>query len=104
MPVSDSAHSGVYCSTRSVSCSMPAVWSRTYAASVSPSPMITFIIASARAPSVPGRIGMYQSARFAVRCRTGSITTTFAPRRCASATNGHRCRFVETMLQAQMMM
>ena len=66
--------------------------------------MITFIMASASAPSVPGRIGMYQSACAAVRCRTGSITTTFAPRRCASATNGHRCRLVEIMLQAQMRM
>jgi hypothetical protein len=66
--------------------------------------MITCIMASASAPSVPGRMGMCQSARFAVRCRIGSITTTFAPRRWASATNGHRCRFVETMLQAQMMM
>ena len=66
--------------------------------------MITFIMASASAPSVPGLIGMYQSARAAVRCRIGSMTTTLAPRRCASATNGHRCKLVEIMLQAQMTM
>jgi hypothetical protein len=66
--------------------------------------MITCIIARARAPSVPGRIGRYQSASRAVRWRTGSMTTTFAPRRCASATNGHKCRLVEVMLQAQMRM
>ena len=47
---------------------------------------------------------MCQSARLAVACRIGSITTTFAPRCWASATKGHRCRLVETMLQAQMMM
>jgi hypothetical protein len=66
--------------------------------------MITCIIARASAPSVPGRIGMCQSARCAVRWRIGSITTTLAPRFWASATNGHRCRLVEIMLQAQMTM
>ena len=66
--------------------------------------MITCIIASASAPSVPGRIGMCQSARCAVRWRMGSMQTTFAPRFWASAMNGHRCRFVEIVLQAQMMM
>ena len=39
----------------------------------------------------PGRIAMCQSARLAVRVRSGSITTTFAPRLRASATNGHMC-------------
>ena len=66
--------------------------------------MITFIIARARAPSVPGRIGMYQSALWAVRWRSGSITTTFAPRSCASLMNGHMCRLVERTLQAHRMM
>ena len=41
--------------------------------------MMTWIIASASAASVPGRIGMCQSASRAVRVRTGSITTSLAP-------------------------
>ena len=40
--------------------------------------MITFIMPSANAASVPGLIGMCQSACLAVRVRTGSITTTRA--------------------------
>ena len=66
--------------------------------------MITFIIARARAPSVPGRSGMCQSARCAVRWRMGSMQTTFAPRFWASAITGQRCRFVEMVFDAQMMM
>ena len=62
--------------------------------------MMTFIIARASAPSVPGRIGMCQSASAAVRWRIGSITTTLAPRSWASLMNGHMCRFVERTLQA----
>ena len=66
--------------------------------------MITCIIARASAPSVPGRIGMCQSARCAVRWRIGSMQTTLAPRFWASAMIGQRCRFVEIVFEAQMMM
>ena len=38
--------------------------------------MITLAIASARAPSVPGWIGIHSSALLAVRERRGSMTTT----------------------------
>ena len=67
--------------------------------------MITCIIASASAPSVPGRIGRCQSAflRRAVRA-PGRCTTTFAPRRWASSMNGQRWRLLDSTLQAQMMM
>ena len=43
---------------------------------------------------------MCWSAAAAVRLRTGSTTTTFAPRLRASVMYGHRCRFVLMMLQA----
>ena len=66
--------------------------------------MITCIIASASAPSVPGRIGRCQSAFFAVRWATGSMHTTLAPRRWASSMNGQRWRLLDRTLQAQMMM
>ena len=66
--------------------------------------MMTFIIPSASAPSVPGRMGMYQSALCAVRCRSGSMTTTLAPLSWACLMNGHMCRLVERTLQAHRMM
>ena len=42
--------------------------------------MITLIMPSASAASVPGRMRRCQFARLAVRVETGSITTTLAPR------------------------
>ena len=66
--------------------------------------MITCIIASASAASVPGRIGMCQSDFSAVRWRTGSMQTTLAPLRCASSMNGQRCRLFDSTLQAQIAM
>ena len=66
--------------------------------------MITLIIPRARAASVPGRIRMCQSACLAERVACGSITTTVAPRFCASLMNGQWCRFVLIGLTAQRMM
>ena len=65
---------------------------------------MTCAIPSASAASVPGRMAMCQSARLAVRVRIGSMTTTFAPRLRASATNFHMWMFVLMRLQAQMTM
>ena len=66
--------------------------------------MITFIIPIASAASVPGRIGMCQSASRAVRVLTGSITTSFAPFLFASAINGQWCKLVLIVLHAHRMM
>ena len=55
---------------------------------------MTCIIASASAASLAGLIARCQSAASAVRVRTGSTTMIFAPRRCASRTNGQKWRFV----------
>ena len=54
--------------------------------------MMTCIMASASAASVPGS-GARCSWHFsAVRLRYGSIAMSFAPRRLASCTRDHRCR------------
>ena len=66
--------------------------------------MITFIMPSARAASVPGLIAMCQSAALAVRVRTGSMTTTLAPFACASRMNGQACRLVLIMFMPHTMM
>ncbi|GAA4672747.1 hypothetical protein GCM10023215_00010 [Pseudonocardia yuanmonensis] len=59
----------------------------------------------ASAPSVPGRIGMCQSACRAVRVRTGSMTTILAPLSLrALSRNGQPCRFVLVMFMPQTMM
>ena len=50
--------------------------------------MMTFISASASAASVPGRIGICQSASRAVRVLTGSMTTSLAPALLACSMNG----------------
>ena len=50
--------------------------------------MMTCIIASASAASVPGRIGICQSASRAVRVSTGSMTTSLAPAFLACSMNG----------------
>ena len=63
--------------------------------------MMTLIMPSASAASVPGLMGMCQSAFLAVRVATGSITTTLAPRRWASAMNGQWCRLLLIVLIAQ---
>jgi hypothetical protein len=68
------------------------------------SAMITFVIPSAKVPSVPGRIGICQSACLAVRVRTGSITTILAPFFFASRMKGQACRLVLIMFIAQTMM
>src|SRR5262249_60361414 len=65
--------------------------------------MITCIIASARAASVPGLMGRYQFAQRAVRVLYGSITTSFAPLRRASFFNGHRWMLVAGMFGPQAM-
>src|SRR5437764_14263379 len=65
--------------------------------------MMTCIMPMASDTSAPGRIGMCQSASRAVRVLTGSITTSFAPFRLASAMNGQWCRLVLIVLQAQRM-
>ena len=57
-------------------------------------------IARASAPSVPGRMGMCQSASRAVRVRTGSITTSLAPFLRACSMKGQWCEFVLSVLQA----
>ena len=56
---------------------------------------------SASAASVPGRGARCQSAFSAVRERKGSMTTSRAPRRRASSTNGQRCTLELTMLAPQ---
>src|SRR5258707_12924764 len=66
--------------------------------------MITFIMPSASAASVPGRMRTCQSAFLAVRVETGSTTTTLAPRACASAMNGQWCKLLLMVLMAQRMM
>jgi hypothetical protein len=101
MPVICETRSGGYSRTRFSSCSAPTVYRSTYSRSTRLSRTMTCISPRASAPSVPGRIGMCQSALWAVRVRTGSITTTFAPRCWASAMNGHRWRFVLMTLHAQ---
>ena len=65
---------------------------------------MTCIIAIASAASVPGSGCTNQSALRAVAVRTGSITTTVAPLRRASVTNGHRWRLVIRVLVPQRMM
>ena len=49
---------------------------------------------SASAASVPMRMGMCQSARWAVRLRRGSMTITCTPFLRASSTLAHRCTLV----------
>lgn len=60
--------------------------------------MIVCIIASASAPSVPGRMGIHSSAAWAVRVRAGSMTMTLAPSLRACCTKGHRCRLLVSVL------
>ena len=55
----------------------------------------------ARAPSVPGLGAMCQSASLAVLERYESITTTLAPFLLASFTIAQWCKFVLTLLHAQ---
>ena len=66
--------------------------------------MMTFIMPSASAASVPGLIAMCQSASRAVRVFIGSMTTSLAPFFLASAMNGQWCRLVLMVLQAHRMM
>ena len=66
--------------------------------------MMTFIMPSASAPSVPGLMATCQSACLAVRVRTGSMTTIFAPFFCASRMNGQACRLVLIMFIPHTMM
>ena len=54
--------------------------------------------------SVPGLMGRWMSAFCAVRVRTGSMTTTFAPLWRASSISVQLCGFVTTGLAPQMMM
>ncbi len=61
---------------------------------------MTLIMPIASAESVPGRMAMCQSAACADRVRTGSTTTTRAPRFCASAMKGHMWVLVLWGLQA----
>ena len=66
---------------------------------------MTCIIPSASAASRPRADGdVPVGALGAVRVRSGSMTTTFAPRLRASATNFHMWMFVLMRLQAQMTM
>jgi hypothetical protein len=55
---------------------------------------MTCIMPSASAASVPGMGRTCRSATWAVRVRSGSMTTTVAPFCLASRMNGHRCRLV----------
>ena len=100
-PVISATRSTGYSARRRRSSSKPRVWRSTYAASWIPSSTITRISPSASAASVPGRGRTCQSAERAVRVSTGSTTTTRAPDRRASVTNGHRCWLVTIVFVPQ---
>ena len=58
---------------------------------------------SAKAASVPIRIGRCQSASRAVRLRRGSMTTSFVPRRRTASSFAQKCTLVATRSAPQEM-
>jgi hypothetical protein len=88
MPVSFSAHWGVYCLTCVSSSEKPVVWLATKAGSYSPSPMMTWMSARASAASVPGRIRWASFACSNASLRRTSMATIHAPRRLAATMCG----------------
>ena len=90
-PVISAARSGGYDAARSRSSSQPTVLAASHASSASPSRKRMCIRPSASAVSVAGRRRIYSSADRAVSVLRGSMTTTCAPRRCASRKNGKKC-------------
>jgi hypothetical protein len=78
-PVISATFSGGYCSIRSRNSGHPTVCAARKAWSAAPSPTITLSSPSASAASVPGMGARCSSACRAVRVRTGSMATRWAP-------------------------